>query len=187
MAVTEMPGGESELVLTLQNPIEDQFGAAISDLRATTTKNGPPRVAMHLIRDPKGRVEASLDGTVDLDARFRAMTDMRRPTEKPAHQVKHDVSIKTTDRIRPENAPRVQAEERNVNTRLPRDQLEMILFGCFEEQSNWKMEALRQHTKQPVEWLRTVLNDLCVNIKRGPHKNTYQLKKEHGGPDVVEE
>ena len=69
MAVTERPGGESEvtvrtnrgvedsmcvcvvqLVLTLQNPIEDQFGAAVSELRATTTKNGPPRVAMHLIR-----------------------------------------------------------------------------------------------------------------------------------------
>ena len=38
--------------------------------------------------DPNGRVEASLDGTIDLDARFRAVTDVKRPTEKPVLRVR---------------------------------------------------------------------------------------------------
>ena len=29
-------------------------------------------------------------------------------------------------------------------------QLEEILFGAFEAQPNWKLEQLRQHTKQPM-------------------------------------
>ena len=29
-------------------------------------------------------------------------------------------------------------------------QLEEILFGAFEEQPNWKLEQLRQYTKQPM-------------------------------------
>ena len=82
-------------------------------------------------------------------------------------------------------------------------QLEEILFGCFESQSNWSIKDLERHTKQPKvtaleltvsvrccgcqEFLRQVLNGLCVYVRRGPNKNTFQLKAEHGGPELVEE
>ena len=36
-------------------------------------------------------------------------------------------------------------------------QLEEILFGAFEDQPNWKLEQLRQYTKQPMVYLIALL------------------------------
>eukprot|EP00656_Telonema_subtile_P058611 TRINITY_DN9980_c0_g1_i3.p1 TRINITY_DN9980_c0_g1~~TRINITY_DN9980_c0_g1_i3.p1 ORF type:complete len:187 (-),score=42.13 TRINITY_DN9980_c0_g1_i3:138-698(-) len=183
MSVTENAKGESELLLTLNNPVNQgaEMGM-VARFKGQTTSRGPGLVALNIIEGAEGAlVDISLEGSVDCTANFRPDLMGKRPTKKVSHCVMYDQSLKG-DAMPLRNVPRANKDERVMNTRIDKDQLEEILFGCFETQQNWKLEHLRQHTKQPMEWLRQVVNGICVHIKKGKDKNTVQLKEEHGGP-----
>ncbi|KAL6845228.1 hypothetical protein ACP4OV_024723 [Aristida adscensionis] len=64
-------------------------------------------------------------------------------------------------------------------TRRDRGELENILFKLFERQPNWSLKQLMQETDQPEQFLKEILNDLCVYNKRGPHQGTHELKPEY--------
>ncbi|KAJ1263590.1 hypothetical protein BS78_09G197400 [Paspalum vaginatum] len=64
-------------------------------------------------------------------------------------------------------------------TRRDRTEMENIIFKLFERQSNWALKALVQETDQPEQFLKEILNDLCVYNKRGPNQGTHELKPEY--------
>ncbi|KAL6610482.1 hypothetical protein ACP70R_040451 [Stipagrostis hirtigluma subsp. patula] len=64
-------------------------------------------------------------------------------------------------------------------TRRDRRELENIIFKLFERQPNWSLKALVQETDQPEQFLKEILNDLCVYNKRGPNQGTHELKPEY--------
>ncbi|KAL6620514.1 hypothetical protein ACP70R_035653 [Stipagrostis hirtigluma subsp. patula] len=82
-------------------------------------------------------------------------------------------------------------------TRRDRRELENIIFKLFERQPNWSLKALVQETDQPegrsLRWgsspsyplpanrqfLKEILNDLCMYNKRGPNQGTHELKPEY--------
>ncbi|KAL6616138.1 hypothetical protein ACP70R_038408 [Stipagrostis hirtigluma subsp. patula] len=64
-------------------------------------------------------------------------------------------------------------------TRRDRGELENILFKLFERQPNWSLKQLMQETDQPEQFLKEILNDLCVYNKRGPNQGTHELKPEY--------
>ncbi|KAG8055237.1 hypothetical protein GUJ93_ZPchr0001g29756 [Zizania palustris] len=64
-------------------------------------------------------------------------------------------------------------------TRRDRRELENILFKLFERQPNWSLKNLMQETDQPEQFLKEILNDLCVYNKRGPNQGTHELKPEY--------
>ncbi|KAJ6846757.1 transcription initiation factor IIF subunit beta-like [Iris pallida] len=64
-------------------------------------------------------------------------------------------------------------------TRRDRRELENIIFKLFERQPNWALKQLVQETDQPEQFLKEILNDLCVYNKRGPHQGTHELKPEY--------
>jgi len=57
--------------------------------------------------------------------------------------------------------------------------MENILFKLFERQPNWSLKQLMQETDQPEQFLKEILNDLCVYNKRGPNQGTHELKPEY--------
>ncbi|KAF8059210.1 tfg2 [Scenedesmus sp. PABB004] len=61
--------------------------------------------------------------------------------------------------------------------RMGRDELEAELFKKFGEQPHWHFVQLQKEVDQPVAYLKEVLNDLAVQVKRGPHKDLWELKK----------
>ncbi|GMH17470.1 hypothetical protein Nepgr_019311 [Nepenthes gracilis] len=64
-------------------------------------------------------------------------------------------------------------------TRRDRGELEDIMFKLFEKQPNWALKQLVQETDQPAQFLKEILNELCVYNKRGTNQGTYELKPEY--------
>ncbi|KAI3761227.1 hypothetical protein L1987_51639 [Smallanthus sonchifolius] len=64
-------------------------------------------------------------------------------------------------------------------TRRDRGELEDIMFKLFEKQPNWALKQLVIETDQPAQFLKEILNELCVYNKRGTHQGTYELKPEY--------
>ncbi|KAG9148991.1 hypothetical protein Leryth_010596 [Lithospermum erythrorhizon] len=64
-------------------------------------------------------------------------------------------------------------------TRRDRGELEDIMFKLFERQPNWTLKQLVQETDQPAQFLKEILNELCMYNKRGTNQGTYELKPEY--------
>ncbi|XP_058109364.1 transcription initiation factor IIF subunit beta-like [Magnolia sinica] len=64
-------------------------------------------------------------------------------------------------------------------TRRDRGELLDIMFKLFERQPNWALKQLVQETDQPAQFLKEILNELCVYNKRGANQGTYELKPEY--------
>ncbi|KAF2310040.1 hypothetical protein GH714_020220 [Hevea brasiliensis] len=64
-------------------------------------------------------------------------------------------------------------------TRRDHGELEDIMFKLFERQPNWTLKQLVQETDQPAQFLKEILNELCVYNKRGTNQGTYKLKPEY--------
>eukprot|EP00897_Mesotaenium_endlicherianum_P006329 jgi/Mesen1/5724/ME000289S04818 len=71
---------------------------------------------------------------------------------------------------RPSDAKRV---------RMSRDSLEALVFKLFESQPHWGLKQLIDATEQPQQFLKDILNELCVYNKRGMHQGMYELKPEY--------
>ncbi|CAN1323281.1 General transcription factor IIF subunit 2 [Linum perenne] len=71
-------------------------------------------------------------------------------------------------------------------TRRDRGELEDIMFKLFERQPNWALKQLVQETDQPAQFLKEILNELCVYNKRGSNQGTYELKPEYKKTAVPE-
>ncbi|ONK72703.1 uncharacterized protein A4U43_C04F22240 [Asparagus officinalis] len=63
--------------------------------------------------------------------------------------------------------------------RRDRRELENIIFKLFERQPNWALKQLVKETDQPEQFVKEILNDLCVYNKRGPNQGTHELKPEY--------
>eukprot|EP00775_Hariotina_reticulata_P008782 gene8782-8960_t len=69
------------------------------------------------------------------------------------------------------------AREDRRRVRMARDELEQELLRQFEKQPHWHFMALQKELDQPAAYLKEVLNELAMQVKRGPHKDLWELKK----------
>jgi hypothetical protein len=58
---------------------------------------------------------------------------------------------------KPTRAPRA-----DMNVRKPIEQVQQILMVLFQEKPRWTMKELHERCKQPLTWLREILEDLCA-------------------------
>ncbi|KAF3446384.1 hypothetical protein FNV43_RR11563 [Rhamnella rubrinervis] len=85
--------------------------------------------------------------------------------------------ISSSSKDKKKTAPVKQSDMKR--TRRDRGELEDIMFKLFERQPNWALKQLVQETDQPAQFLKEILNELCVYNKRGTHQGTYELKPEY--------
>ncbi|GLT57967.1 hypothetical protein SLA2020_308970 [Shorea laevis] len=85
------------------------------------------------------------------------------------------ISSNTKDKKK--TAPVKQSDMKR--TRRDRGELEDIMFKLFESQPNWALKQLVKETDQPAQFLKEILNELCVYNKRGTNQGTYELKPEY--------
>ncbi|KAH7429058.1 hypothetical protein KP509_09G028800 [Ceratopteris richardii] len=62
--------------------------------------------------------------------------------------------------------------------RIERQELELLVFKLFEQQSHWTLKQLVGETQQPEAFLKEVMSELCIYNKRGPNQGKYELKPE---------
>ncbi|KAG1470105.1 hypothetical protein G6F56_002877 [Rhizopus delemar] len=63
-------------------------------------------------------------------------------------------------------------------TRIPRNELMDLLFAAFDRYPYWSFKGILEETKQPSQYLKEILSEICILNKRGPYAGNYQLKQE---------
>lgn len=66
----------------------------------------------------------------------------------------------------------------NRRVKMERQELEQVLFRLFERQSHWSFPALQKETDQPGQYLRQVLGDVALQVKKGPQKDMWELQRQ---------
>ncbi|ORZ17374.1 transcription initiation factor IIF, beta subunit-domain-containing protein [Absidia repens] len=69
--------------------------------------------------------------------------------------------------------------EKEKATRMPHNELMDLLFAAFERYPYWSFKGIVEHTRQPAQYLKDVLTEICILNKRGPYAGNYQLKPEY--------
>ncbi|KAJ0256499.1 Transcription initiation factor IIF subunit beta [Hirschfeldia incana] len=101
---------------------------------------------------------------IDRGANMRPLSLMNNYVSSNSKEKRKAVPVKQTDMKR---------------TRRDRGELEGIMFNLFEGQPNWTLKKLVQKTDQPAQFLKEILNELCVYNKKGSNQGTYELKPEY--------
>lgn len=83
-----------------------------------------------------------------------------------------------------------EKEVKQHRARMDENQLITLVFYFFELSSPpgwpfWGLSELAELTDQPENFLRGVMEKLCIHIRKGPHKNQYILKPEYRSASVV--
>eukprot|EP01100_Stratorugosa_tubuloviscum_P011944 TRINITY_DN544_c0_g1_i1.p1 TRINITY_DN544_c0_g1~~TRINITY_DN544_c0_g1_i1.p1 ORF type:complete len:265 (+),score=97.82 TRINITY_DN544_c0_g1_i1:54-797(+) len=62
--------------------------------------------------------------------------------------------------------------------RLPQDQVRAKILQAFKLKSSYSFKELIELTKQPDNYLKEILRELCKLVKEGSNKNRYELSKD---------
>jgi len=60
-----------------------------------------------------------------------------------------------------------------------KDKVQEILFALFEKHQFYNIKDLAQETRQPMTYLKEILNEVCVYSVKPPHRNMWELKPEY--------
>ena len=156
--------------------------------------NQPTDMPMHVFSDHRDEnvSDMALMGkvAVKLDMRPRSIDDA------DYHRVSKDRMIKAQTKTRVTQSssemrfaplPKARnlvrftdaaANKPEKKERMEKKALENMLFGLFERQSYWSLKQLILETKQPVDWLKTNLNEIALLTRRGPNMGLWGLKPE---------
>ena len=71
--------------------------------------------------------------------------------------------------------------------RMPREELIDLIFEQFEAKEHWSLKDLGLKTMQPLQYLKEVLSEMCIQNKRGPYAGMYELNSDYkvGDPSAV--
>ncbi|KAI8877642.1 transcription initiation factor IIF, beta subunit [Backusella circina FSU 941] len=75
-------------------------------------------------------------------------------------------------------SPKKQKTDKEKATRMPRNELMDMLFAAFDKYPYWSFKGIAEHTKQPSQYLKEILGEICILNRRGPYTGNYQLKSE---------
>ena len=80
--------------------------------------------------------------------------------------------------------PAQEAKPKNLDKahRLPRNELLDLLFPLFAEHTYWRLKTLKQRTQQPEAYLKEVLGEIGVLVKRGPYVGCWTLMEIYKTP-----
>jgi len=70
-------------------------------------------------------------------------------------------------------------KEVGKKSRDDKDRVMEALFALFEKHQYYNIKDLVRETRQPVTYLKTILNEVCRYNVKNPHKNMWELKPEY--------
>jgi len=130
----------------------------------------------------EGNVPSRWDCRPDMTKEYRSVLQSREDHEKKRHRplitITEDQAPKT---IHQRSKVRKAEPIQDKMTRIPKPDLINAIFHLFSTQEHWSLKSLRDSTEQPTAYLKEVLQELCVYTKKGPNKNTFELKPEYKG------
>lgn len=73
-------------------------------------------------------------------------------------------------------------ERKKAEGKKARDDKEAVLdmlFAAFEKHQYYNIKDLVKITKQPITYLKEILNEVCNYNSKNPHRNMWELKPEY--------
>eukprot|EP00917_Polyrhabdina_sp_WS-2016_P032159 GHVP01068587.1.p2 GENE.GHVP01068587.1~~GHVP01068587.1.p2 ORF type:complete len:224 (+),score=45.78 GHVP01068587.1:270-941(+) len=67
--------------------------------------------------------------------------------------------------------------EERKRTRLPRENVQDMLFSAFEKKEFWSLQSLTEFCNQPATFIKDILEEIADFYTRGKNKNLFGLKK----------
>lgn len=190
----ELPAEAAVEGLPLHYQIQALSGGGSGDMHVfSNTADGQSsvtgKVAQRLEFRPQRNMEGFTQkwGKVDIDPtycklskqryeaathRTRKMMTLDDPRGRMLHLPKYSGK-------RPTEAPRGQRPSDLKRVRMDKDDLERLLFRCFEKKAFWGFSELVEETDQPSQWLKQVLLGVASLNKTGENKQKYELKAEY--------
>ncbi|XP_055633153.1 general transcription factor IIF subunit 2-like [Toxorhynchites rutilus septentrionalis] len=86
---------------------------------------------------------------------------------KPVSDHKHNIEEKA----------RRKAEGKHF--REDKNKILDVLFNAFEKHQYYNIKDLVRITRQPITYLKEILNEVCDYNMKNPHKNMWELKREY--------
>jgi len=131
----------------------------------------------------EGRVPSRWDCRPVMTKEYRSVLQSRENYEKTKQRPIQTISLDEAPSKMARQKQKVRKTEpvQDKMTRMPKQELINLIFACFSKQDHWNLKHLREATEQPTAWLKEILGELCVYTKKGPNKNTFELKPEYKG------
>ncbi|XP_076435376.1 general transcription factor IIF subunit 2-like [Babylonia areolata] len=73
---------------------------------------------------------------------------------------------------------RRRVKDGEKRSRLDKEKVMDMLFAAFEKHQYYNVKDLVGITKQPIPYLKEILQEICVYNMKAPHKNMWELKPE---------
>jgi len=143
-----------------------------------------PDTTMHVFYESPINAQVSAEGTVENKCDVKPHnTEEYRKIIKGRHE-KSLIRTRVTQTIDDLEVKLVTGfnKKRKVEDkreRMEKNDLLNLLFSKFEKNSYYDMKTLAESTKQPVVYLKSLLDEICIYNKRGPHKGCFELKAQY--------
>lgn len=148
-----------------------------------------PSTTDTLIPDPEklymeGRIVQKLECRPIADrAYYKLKSESIRKASIPQRKVKQIKTIVTSFKPvsnHPSNIAYLKAKAaEGKKTRDDKDAVLNMLFAAFEKHQYYNIKYLHSLTKQPMTYLKEVLQEICNYNSKNPHKGTWELKPEY--------
>lgn len=101
------------------------------------------------------------------------------PTRKPVQLDGPVVAFKPKANHRSNIAFEAKKKAEGKKSRDDKEVVMERLFALFEKHQYYNIKDLVKETRQPVTYLKEVLNEFCHYNLKNPHKNMWELKPEY--------
>lgn len=105
-----------------------------------------------------------------------------KPTETARKVQKINKLVKTYKPVSNHASNIAHAKKMKEVGKKSRDDKDRVLeglFALFEKHQYYNIKDLVRETRQPVTYLKTILNEVCRYNVKNPHKNMWELKPEY--------
>jgi transcription initiation factor TFIIF subunit beta len=113
---------------------------------------------------PKDKTEAFVYSDVNIEKRLEGASEQLQENMQASKR---------------RGAEQKQARKDNQFARLDKPELQAILHSAFAKYRVWKTKDLRAETKQPQQYLESVLREMAILHQRGDFAGHWELKDEY--------
>ncbi|CAB3396606.1 unnamed protein product [Caenorhabditis bovis] len=165
----------------LLHDIKNQTMSVLSEDKTTlgsdaSVKTGKLAIEGRIVKKAECRPPATLKY---LQMKQQHIVKNLEPKKKVILIEKAAVSYKPVS-IHAEDLVRQKQKKEGAKTfRADRDLLRQALFNAFEKHQYYRLHDLQQLTKQPINYVKEILQEIAVYNTAPPHKNMWELKPEY--------
>jgi len=120
------------------------------------------------------------NGTLYSDIKREAIIKKGEPIRQMQRLDKHvPMTFKPISNHATNIAHERQKKVEGKKMRDDKEKVQEILFALFEKHQFYNIKDLAQETRQPMAYLKEILNEVCVYSVKPPHRNMWELKPEY--------